>query len=33
MQVEGFRGHVANDGSLLGKDWQVESTWLGSGAA
>ena len=32
MQVEGFRGHVATDGSLSGKTGKWESMWLGGGA-
>ena len=33
MPAEGFKGHVATDGSLLGKagKWGVVSMWLGSG--
>ena len=29
MPAEGFKGHVATDGSLLRKRWQVGSMWLG----
>ena len=32
MPAEGFKGHVATDGSLLGKAGKVESMRLGSGA-
>ena len=32
MPAEGFKGHVATDGSVLGKGWKVGSMWLGSGA-
>ena len=32
MPAEGFKGHVATDGSLLGQNWQVVSMWVGSGA-
>ena len=31
MPVEGFKGHVATDGSLLGTAG-MESMWLGGGA-
>ena len=30
MPAECFKGHVATDGSLLGKRWQVVSMWLRS---
>ena len=32
MQVEGFRRHVATDGSLLGTAGKLVRMWLGSGA-
>ena len=31
LPAEGFKDHVATDGSLLGRRWQVGSMWLGSG--
>ena len=32
IPAEGFKGHVATDGSLLGTAGKWESMWLGSGA-
>ena len=32
MPAEGFKDHVATDGSLLGSAEKMESMWLGSGA-
>ena len=33
VSAEGFKGHDATDGSLLGNAGKVESMWLGSGTA